>query len=217
MNRMRRLLPITALVATFAIGACACEADEERAVTVSSPDSLTVTDGDDARKVGAIARLTETDVARSSFDFVFNTIEGASAGEGIALSVSGAGRTPNELVSLVLVLPVALEEGDEYTLGSTFSIQPGVSADPRMWGAQELQQAGRAEAAFSIATYTFPPPLYTADFVAASSTGTIRVVRRERGWVQLVLDLTFTDAAGEVRTVTGQVQANSERYTPPCT
>jgi hypothetical protein len=50
-----------------------------------------------------------------------------------------------------------------------------------------------------------------------SSTGTIRVVNRTPGNVQLDLDLSFTDANGNVRTLTGPAEANAESFAALCT
>jgi hypothetical protein len=202
---------------TLATTGCLCGADEEHAVTVSSPGSLTVTRDGTARQVEFVTRLDETQVSPSTFQFVFNTIEGSTSGEGVALSLSGTDPTSNELVILVLGLPVSLRPGDEYSVGATFPVDPGVSSDPRLWGERDLQQSNRAEVAFTTATYSFPPPQYTVSYRAVTSSGTIRVTQRQRGWVELSVSLSLADATGKTTTVTGRVQANSERFTPPCT
>lgn len=206
-----------ALTMTFATTGCLCGADEEHAVTVSSPDSLTVTRDGAARRIEVVTRLDQTQVSPPTFEFVFNTIEGSTSGEGIALSLSGTDPTSNELVILVLALPVSLRRGDEYAVGATFTVDAGMSSDPRLWGPRDLQQSNQAEAAFTVATYSFPPPQYNAVCRAVSSSGTIRVTQRQSGWVELSLNLSFADAAGKTTTVTGRAQANSERFTPPCT
>ena len=68
-----------------------------------------------------------------------------------------------------------------------------------------------------VATYSFPPPVYTPNFRAVTSTGTIRVVGRTQGHAQLDLNLSFTDANGTVRTVSGDAQANTEKSAALCT
>jgi hypothetical protein len=217
MHTPRWWLPVVGLAATLAMSGCLCGADEQRAVTVSSPDSLTVVGDGATRRIEVVTRLTEPEVSRSTFDFVFNTVERSAGGEGIALSLSGTDPASNELVVLVLALPVSLQRGEAYPVGATFAVEPGVSSDPRLWGPHDLRQPAQAEVAFTVAAYSFPPPQYTVRFRAVTSTGTIRVTQRQRGWVELSLDLSLADATGRARTVTGRVQANSERYTPPCT
>ena len=204
-----------ALATTMATTGCC--GSEQRAVTVSASDSLTVTRNGTTRKVEIVTRLDETQGSASSFDFVYNTIEGSRNGEGIALTLSGVDPVSDEVVLLVLALPVSLRDGDEYPIGATFSVDAGVPSDPRFWGPHDLQQPNQAEAAFTIASYTFPPGVYTSTYRAAASTGTIRVTDRENGWVQMTLNLTFSDANGATTAVTGRVQANSEEFSPPCT
>lgn len=217
MNTARKLVSALALATTVATTGCLCGADEERAVTVSAPDSLTVVRDGASRRIEIVTRVTEPEVSPQTFDFVYNTLEERAQGEGIVLGLSGTDPTSNELVILALALPVSLRRGDEYAVGATFSVDPGLTADPRLWGAYDLQQSDRAEVAFTVATYSFPPPQYTVNFRAATSTGTIRVTQRQRGSVELSLNLSLVDATGKTTTVTGRVQANSERFTPPCT
>ena len=71
-------------------------------------------------------------------------------------------------------------------------------------------QATKADVGFTTAVYDFPPPTFTPNFRAATTTGTVRVVSRTDGRVELALNLTFTDAAGRTRSVTGVVAANTE-------
>jgi hypothetical protein len=217
MHGTRRWFTVLGLAATIGMSGCLCGADEERAVTVSTPDSLIVTRDGTTRRVESVTRLTENDVSESRFRFVFNTIEGSAGGEGVALTLSGVDPVSNEAVLLVLALPVLLRRGDEYAVGGTFAVDAGVGSNPRLWGAHDLQQPNQAEAAFTVARYTFPPGQYNTTFRAVTSTGTIRVTNRQSGWVELALNLAFVDAAGKTISVTGRAQANSERYTPPCT
>jgi hypothetical protein len=202
------------LAATFAINGC-CGGDEQHSVTVSAPDSLVVTRDGATRRVEVVTQLTETQVRSPTFQFVFNTIEGSTSGEGIALTLSGNDPVSDELFLLVLALPVSLRDGDQYPIGATFNVEPGGS-DPQMWGAHDLQQSNQADVAFTVATYRFPPGVYDATFRAATSTGTIRVTERERGRVELSLNLSLADAAGKTTTVTGRAQANTGSFTLVC-
>lgn len=211
MNTARWWLGALGLAATIAMNGCLC-GNEEHAVTVSSHDSLTVTRDGVTSKVGIVTRLTAPLVSAATLEFVFHTVEGAASGEGVALSLSGIDPASNELVALTLALPVALRRDDEYSVGPTFTIEPG-SSDPRLWGAHDLQQPNQAEAAFAIATYSFPPGQYTASFRAVASTGTIRITQRRHGSVELLLNLSFADTDGKTTTVTGRVQVNSEQFT----
>jgi hypothetical protein len=209
-----RLSAVLALATTAGITGC-CGAEEQHAVTVSAPGFLSVTRDGVTRQIESVFRITDPPTPPATFDFIFNTLEGSTSGEGIALTVGGNDPVSDELVSLTLALPVTLRSGDQYPVGATFSTDPGVN-DARLIGQYDLQQPNQAEAAFTISTYTFPPGVYNATFRATTSTGTIRVTQRERGRVELTLNLSFTDAAGKTVTVTGPMQAVTESVTPPC-
>jgi hypothetical protein len=209
----RQLLAAFALPVAIAITGC-CGAKEQHAINISP--GLSVTRNGVTRSVGTSARATAPPTSEAQFQFVFNTLEGSTIGDGIALSTGGNDPVTDELIIVALALPMSLREGDEYTIGNTYAVQPGVENDPGAFGAYDLQQPNQAEASFTVATYTFPPGEYNATFRAVATTGTVRVTNRERGRVELALNLTFTDAAGNTATVTGPVIASNERYTPPC-
>jgi hypothetical protein len=199
------------------LAAC-CGAEEEHVVSISpGVDSLTLTRDGVARKFGTVARATVPPTSPPTFEFVFNTLEGNTIGDGIALSVGGDDPVTNELVLVSLALPMSLRIGDQYTVGATYTVQPGLDNAPGVFGAYDLQQPNQAEAAFTTSTYTFPPGVYNATFQAATTTGTVRVIERERGRIVLSLNLNFTDPAGKTATVTGLMHATTERFTPPCT
>ncbi len=160
--------------------------------------------------------LTEPPARHDEFQFLFNALEGSTSGEGVAFTLKGTDANTQEVVWLVLALPVSLRQGDEYSVGSTFSVDVGSPAMTNFWGAHDLTQSDKADVAFVVSTYTFPPPVYTPNFTAVSTTGTIRVVDRTQGHLQLDLNLSFTDAAGNVRTVTGDAQASTEKSAALC-
>jgi len=166
------------------------------------------------RRVLVETRLTSNQLSSSAFEVVVNALEGSRDGEGVALSFSGFDSITNEYVSFTLALPVSLQQGDEYPVDGTFTVDLGVP-DARMWGSHDLQTSNHADVAFAIATYTFPPA-YSVNFRAVSSSGTIRVTERERGRVALSLNLNFADATGKTKSVTGVVRVNLETIQPRC-
>jgi Tfp pilus assembly protein FimT len=209
---------LSALVVAATIGNAGCNlcGPEQHAITTGS--SALMMGGDvPARQIQYVTyRLTEPPATHEAFQFVFSTLEGMANGEGVALTFSGTDAVTQEVVTLVLALPVSLRQGDEYRVGATFDIDVTSPARTNFWGAHDLADATKADVAFVVATYSFPPAAYTPNFTAVSSTGTIRVVNRTSGHLQLDLNLTFTDAAGRVRTVTGDAQANTEKSAALC-
>jgi hypothetical protein len=204
------------LVPALAVSACSC-GDDQLAVTISGPDLLTVTRGGVTRKVETGAQLTVPPANPSTFAFVYNTLEGSTSGDGLALTLSGRDPVTDELVILTVAVPVSLRQGDQYRIGETFTIEPTVDGDPRATGPYDLQRSDQAGAAFSVSTYTFPPATFTIGFRAVTSAGTILVAQREKGRVQLLLSLTFTDASGKTAVVTGKLQAVTQQLSTPCT
>ncbi len=202
--------------ATIASTGCNYCGPEQHAITTSA--NTLMMGGDIAtRQIQYMTyRLTEPPATHDQFQFLFNTLEGSTNGEGVAFTLKGADAITQEVVWLVLALPVSLRQGDEYSVGATFSIDVNSPAQPGFWGAHDLAQSNMADVAFVVSTYTFPPPVFTPNFTAVSTTGTIRVVNRTKGYVQLDLNLSLTDANGNVRTVTGDGQANAESFAALC-
>ena len=205
------------VAATIANTGCNACGPEQHAITTGS-NNLTMAGDVASRQIQYVTyRLTQPPATRDEFQFLFNTLEGSTSGDGVAFTLKGTDAVTQEVVWLVLALPVALRQGDEYSIGATFSIDVTDPAQAGFWGAHDLAQSNQADVAFIVSTYTFPPAAFTPNFTAVSSTGTIRVVNRTQGTVQLALDLSFTDAAGSVRTLTGDAQANAEKFAALCT
>ena len=161
-------------------------------------------------------RLTEPPASHNDFEFLFNALEGSTNGEGVAFTLTGTDAVTQQVVWVVLALPVALRQGDVYQVGSTFSIDVTTPDQAGFWGAHDLAQSGKADVAFVVSTYSFPPAVYTPNFTAVSSAGTVRILNRTQGHVDLDLDLSFTDANGSVRTLTGPAEANTEKRAALC-
>jgi len=204
-------------LAALSTGCNYCGAEEERAITVSTTDSLTITRNAQVTRLAPVSRVGAAEISPLSFDAVFNAIEGTQTpNRALLLTLSGTAAT-GELVTIVFALPADLDRNDQYTVARTFTAEPGLSTDPGMWGLREVAGANTAEIAFTTSTYSFPPAQHTITYRANAASGMIRVLQRERGWAELDLDITLTDAAGATATLDGRIQVNTERYTPPCT
>jgi hypothetical protein len=217
MNITRFALGMLVVVgATSATGCDAC-GPEQHAITTTAPNNLTLGGDFGTRQVQFVnRRLTQPPATRDAFQFLFNTLDGLTTGEGVAFTLAGTDAVTQEIVTLVLALPVALREGDDYAVSATFSVDPGAPSESGFWGAHDLQQPDKAEVAFVISTYSFPPVEYTTNFRAVTSSGTVHVTGRSPGHLQVSLDLTFTDANGSVRTLTGDGRADNERFAALC-
>src|SRR6476469_4657871 len=101
MNPTKSFAALT-IATTIAITGC-CGADEQHAVTITTGiDSLTVTRDGVARKISSVTRATVPPTSPPTFEFVFNTLEGNTIGDGIALSAGGDDPLSEEFVTLSL-------------------------------------------------------------------------------------------------------------------
>lgn len=217
MSTTRLALPVFVIAVTFATSGCDACGPEQHAITTTAPNNLTLGGDFGTRPVQYVnRRLTEPPATHEAFQFLFNTLDGLATGEGVAFSLSGTDAVTQEVVTVVLALPVALREGDDYAVGGTFSVELNDPGEAGFWGPHDLQQPGEADVAFVIATYSLPPPAYTTNFRAVTSSGTIHVTGRTPGHLQVQLDLSFTDANGNVRTLAGEGRADDERFAALC-
>jgi hypothetical protein len=219
MSTPRWCLSLVGLVAAFVLTGCSCGPDTHAVNAFpNGPDVLTVVRDGVTRHVDAAGQVNEFVGAPENFQFVYNTIEGSTRGDGIRIAVGGDDPVTKEIVTLVFALPVSLRQGDVYTVGQTFAVEPSVDfPDPlAVWGPHDLQQSSRAEVGFTAATYTFPPAHFTIGYRATSATGTIQVTKREHGRAELNLNLSFVDAAGKAALVTGRMTVATQQTPAPC-
>jgi hypothetical protein len=124
LRQYMKLSPALVLAATIGISGCNFCGPEQHAITTSA--NLTMGGDIAARQIQyATYRLTEPPASHDVFQFVFNTLEGARNGEGVALTLSGTDAVTQEIITLVLALPVALRQGDLYSIGATFAVEVG--------------------------------------------------------------------------------------------
>jgi len=211
-----RLQTALALITTLVATGCICGTKEQN-VVISSPNGLILrADGVGRPLRVPVTRLTRFHITSTAFDFLYDALQGSTRGEGVAFGVMGTDTMTEDDVVVSLALPIAMRPGDVYTIGSTYMVEATLNTDIRSWGEHDLAQPTKADVAFTTAVYDFPPPTYTPNFRAVATTGTVRVVARTPGRVELALDLVFTDAAGQTRTLTGNVVANTEVVNVGC-
>jgi hypothetical protein len=207
---------VAAAVCVFCSACNFCGADEQHALTVSTVDSLTITRAGNTARLQLGARLMDNQINRATFDSVFDAVDrGLSANRSVILSLTGDDPATGETVSISFVVPSDLRRGAQYPVTSTFNVEPGFSTDPGLWGTRGAN-GNNAAFAFTTSTYSFPPAHFTINYRAATSSGTITVTNRSTGYVEFALAIQFTDATGRPGSVTGRIQATTERTTPPC-
>lgn len=214
MNTRQLCAASSALVAALSMNACC--GGEQHDVAISAPDLFTVNVGNNTLLMYSNTHLTTPPLNPSTLDFVFNTLEGSTSGEGVTLTLRGSEATSNQAMMLSLALPVALRTGDVYNVGGTFTNDPGLAGDAAAYGPYDLAQPNQAEVGFNVSTYTFPPAEYDVNYRATSSSGTVRVTQHTRGQLELMVDLSFVDATGKPATLTGRVLAIAERFDASC-
>ena len=194
-----------------------CDAEEERAISISSVDSLTLTFGTQSTRMQFGSRVSHRELPAASFEPVFRAIEDPSSppSRSIILTVDAIESASTQL-TIALALPEDMTRGDVYTVNGTFTAEPRFSTDPAFFGTRDLQGANNAQIAFTRWRYTFPPPVHTVTYRASAATGTIRVTQRSDDYVEVELNLQVTDPTNGPATITGRVQAQTERHTPPC-
>ncbi|HUP89367.1 MAG TPA: hypothetical protein VM100_08455 [Longimicrobiales bacterium] len=205
------------MIASASSSACNfCGAEEQRAINVGVYDSITVTRAGQTSRLQLGARVGDTEITRPTFDSVFTAVDkGLNANRSVILSLGGTDPATGEIVLASFILPSDLRKGAQYTVTSTFNIEPGFSTTPLSWGTRGAN-GSNAVLGFTTSTYTFPPANFTINYRATSASGTITVTNRGSGFVELQLAIQFTDASGRPGSMTGRIQATAERYTPPC-
>src|SRR4051794_36034961 len=104
---------VAAAIANTGCGVCG---PEQHAITTSA-NTLMLGGDIPTRQIQYVTyRLTEPPATHDAFQFVFNTLEGSTNGEGVALTFTGTDAITQEVVWLVLALPVSLHEGDNYSV-----------------------------------------------------------------------------------------------------
>lgn len=213
-NTSRRVL-LLSLALLFA----ACGGEEQRSLNFRA--ALTVLRDGGEIPLAMEGRLYEGLVSGPAFEDAWDVFtRGTAPYEGIAVTL-GSTSTPGEegsplTAGLVLVLPTPLREGTRYAIGG--AVPPPTSELPMYWstwGQRALGDPDQAKVALRIFDYRAVGMRIENDFAATGATGTIEVVNRSKDYLELRLDVTATDAAGQTIRLRGDMSVAAERYTPP--
>ena len=216
MRKVSIAVAALAVVAFSNSGCSICGAEEQRAVTVSSLGPLLITQNGQTSSVRMGGRVSEAEIARAGFDELFSVIEGGgSAQRGGVITLAPDQQSNDNLMLIAIALPGGLRQGQRLAVGGAFDAPFRLSTESG-FGVRTLTVPGRPDVAFRTGSYTFPPATFHTTYAATAAEGFVEVVRRGGEWIELLLDVTVRNAAGELVVLRGSVQAQAERYTPPC-
>lgn len=216
MRKVSIAVAALAVVAFSNSGCSLCEAEEERAVTVNSLGPLVITRNGQTSSVRMGGRVSQAEIARAAFDELFSLIEGGGlAQRGAVLTLKPDQESQDAMMLIAIALPGDLRQGQRLAVGGAFDAPFRLSTESG-FGVRTLTVPGRPDVAFRTGSYTFPPATFHTTYAATAAEGFVEVVQRGGEWIQLLLDVTVRNAAGEAVMLRGSVQAQAERYTPPC-
>lgn len=166
-------------------------------------------------------RLYDEHVDRQSFNDAWAVVtRGAAPYEAIALTLTSVGSGDGDpvplLAGLVIAIPTPLRSGASHAIGSAFP--PPTDLMPlywSIWGRRDLAAPATAEIALRTFDYHTVGMTIENEFIATAATGSIQVLRARDDYVDLRLDLTATNAAGDEVHLSGDVSIRAERYRPP--
>jgi hypothetical protein len=209
---------LTAALALSVFSACT---REQRTLTVEGALVVTRQSGGETQIFELLQRLYDTQLSPTDFERAWDAAFGGDAiGTGLALSASGGGQPAAGVVPLLgleLVLPTPLSRGEVIPVSGTF---PAPQTMPLYWtefGPHDLAVQGSAAIALRLFDYRSVGLVVEREFIATSASGTIEVVSIGDEHLELQLDITARNAAGEIVRITGPVSVRGERYRPPYT
>lgn len=206
---MRRITTPAALLALAAtLGGCGLGCEDVNRIHAATASGFGVTATGSAGTTAAMlygsADYTQEETGSlPDFDEVFAVLARNSGdGRSLQFTLVGYETVPGDRITLVLAIPTRAQQGDRLRVTGAFA-PPAPWADE--WTFRRAVAAGETEVGFSRARATIPNPPYNyaAHYTATAATGSIQVLRRERGHLDLQVDLAVTDAAGRGYRVAG--------------
>lgn len=219
---MRRIATTALLLALAgSLGGCGLGCDDVNRIHAATAPGFGVTRVGAAGTTGAMLYGTADYTQRETgslpdFDEVFAVLARNSGdGRNLQFTLTGYETPPGDRIVLVLSVPTRAQQGDRFRVVGAFT-PPGPWQDE--WTFRRAVAPGDTEIGFARTRATIPNPPYdyAAIYTATRATGTIQVLRRERGHLDLQVDVTATDEAGRAYRIAGTLGVSAATEGEAC-
>lgn len=219
---MRRIATAAALLALAgSLGGCSLGCEDVNRIHAATAPGFGVTQvgaaGTTVAMLYGTADYTQEETGSlPDFDEVFAVLARNSGdGRNLQFTLTGYETPPGDRIVLVLSIPTRAQQGDRFRVTGAFT-PPGPWQEE--WTFRRAVAPGDAEIGFARtrATIPNPPYNYAAIYTATRATGTIDVLRRERGHLDLRVDMTATDEAGRAYRIAGTLGVSAAKEGEAC-
>jgi hypothetical protein len=217
MRRSMMLAGLTALGLLASGCGLGCK-DVDRVYAATRP-GFTVSDAtsSDSTPVALYASLDYTQTSGvDDFSGVFRVLaKDAGDSRNLLMTLHGYGTPPADRLDLALSVPTKARTGDEYPIVAAFPPPPYRTAE---WGFRAPLPQGQVEIGFTRSHAAIPnsPYDYVPHYTATAASGTVRIVRRDRGVLLVAIDAVVSDGAGRSLRVKGTVSVEASTHGQAC-
>ena len=206
---MRRItIAAAALALAGTLSGCRVGCEDVNRIQTTTAPGFSVTQVGATGTTGAMlySRADYTQKETGSlpdFDEVFAVLARNSGdGRNLQFTLTGYETPPGDRIVLVLSIPTRAQQGDRLRVTRAFT-PPAPWVDD--WTFRQPVASGETEIGFARtrATIPNPPYNYAAIHTATRATGTIDVLRRDRGHLSVQIDVTATDESGRGYRIAG--------------
>lgn len=195
-----------------ALSGCGLGCEDVERIRAATAAGFGVTEPGAAGTTGAMlygfADYTQ-DEAVPDFDEVFAVLaRNAGDGRNLQFTLTGYETPPGDRITLTLSIPARAQQGDRYLVTGAFA-PPAPWVDE--WTFRAPLAPGETEVGFERSRPQIPTPPYNfaAVFTATRASGTVQVLRRERGRLTVEVDVTAADGTGRGYRVAGTVDVTA--------
>lgn len=219
-SKMSRSITFAGLTAIALLASgCGLGCRDVDRVDAATTLGFTVNDGagSDSTLVALYAQLDYTQTAGvDDFPGVFRVLaQEAGDSRSLLMTLHGYETPPGDRLDLALSIPTKARTGDELHIARAFPPPPYRTAE---WGFRAPLAQGQVEIGFSRSHPAIPNPPYdyVPHYTATAASGTVRIVRRERGLLRLEIDALVSDAAGRSHRIRGMVTVSARTQGQAC-
>lgn len=219
---MRRIATTAAVLALAgSLSGCGLGCEDVNRIQATTAPGFSVTQVGATGTTGALlySRADYTQKETGSlpdFDEVFAVLARNSGdGRSLQFTLTGYETPPGDRIVLVLSIPTRAQQGDRLRVTGAFA-PPGPWQDD--WTFRRAVAPGDTEIGFARtrATIPNPPYNYAAIYTATRATGTVDVTGRDRGRLDLRVDLTAVDETGRGYRIAGTVGVKAAKEGEAC-